>query len=587
MAESEIIFIYKGYEVPIQCNPGEKMKNIMERLYTKINVTKNDIYALHNGQLLNEEINEDQIPKNQNNKKIILVYKYTDTTINNKVTKTSNEVICPICKEICLIEIKDYKITLYNCKKGHNSNIFIKEFNESQNINLSDIICNICKERNKGNTHNNEFYRCLNCKFNICPLCKSNHNNNHNIINYDQINYICNEHNEQYFEYCLKCKKNICTSCENDHIDHDIISHGRMLRKKKEILEKNNILKNNIDKFKIIIQEIIKKLNIVLDNIEKYYEINKNIIDNINNKNRNYEMLFNINNINNDNINDDIKNIIDESDINVQFQNIMKLYSSMNKKSELQNINENKKETKNELKNINKSQNINKPKNEIIIKYKINKGDTEINIFGLEFVINNKNICKYIYEGKEYELSKTFNLNNYDKSKDILEIKLTGIQNVTNMSSLFYLCFSLISIPDISEWDTSNITNMSFIFCACNSLMSLPDISKWNTSNVTDMACMFSCCISLKSLPDISSWNTSKNKSLFAMFNNCESLISLPDISKWDISKVEKMNEIFYNCSSLISLPDISKWDIKNVKEMKDMFQGCQKSLKISSKFQK
>ena len=51
-----------------------------------------------------------------------------------------------------------------------------------------------------------------------------------------------------------------------------------MLKKKKEILEKNNILKNNIDKLKIIIQELIKKLNIVLDNIEKYYEINKYII---------------------------------------------------------------------------------------------------------------------------------------------------------------------------------------------------------------------------------------------------------------------------------------------------------------------
>ena len=186
MAESEIIFIYEGNEVPIPCTPGEKMKNIMERLYTKINVTKNDIYALHNGKLFDVEINEDQIPINQNNKKIILVYKYSDSIINNKVTKTSNEVICPICKEICLLEIKDYKISLYNCKNGHKSNLSINGFNESQNINLSDIICNICKERNKGNTHNNEFYKCLNCNFNICPLCKFTHNNSgHNIINYD------------------------------------------------------------------------------------------------------------------------------------------------------------------------------------------------------------------------------------------------------------------------------------------------------------------------------------------------------------------------------------------------------------------
>ena len=66
---SEIIFMYKGYEVPIQCSQGEKMKNILERLYTKLNITKNDIYALHNGKILDEEIKEEQMPENENNKK--------------------------------------------------------------------------------------------------------------------------------------------------------------------------------------------------------------------------------------------------------------------------------------------------------------------------------------------------------------------------------------------------------------------------------------------------------------------------------------------------------------------------------------
>ena len=157
---SEIIFMYKGYEVPIQCSQGEKMKNILERLYTKLNVTKNDIYALYNGKLLDEEIKEDQIPKNENNKKIILIYKYNDTIINNNIFQDSKEVICPTCKENCLIEIKDYKILLYNCKNGHTkNNILLNEYKETQKINISDIICNICKERNKGNTHNNEFYK--------------------------------------------------------------------------------------------------------------------------------------------------------------------------------------------------------------------------------------------------------------------------------------------------------------------------------------------------------------------------------------------------------------------------------------------
>ena len=47
------------------------------------------------------------------------------------------------------------------------------------------------------------------------------------------------------------------------------------------------------------------------------------------------------------------------------------------------------------------------------------------------------------------------------------------------MFGLLYKCESLISLPDISEWDTSNVNYMSFMFEGCNSLKSLPDISKW------------------------------------------------------------------------------------------------------------
>ena len=53
---------------------------------------------------------------------------------------------------------------------------------------------------------------------------------------------------------------------------------------------------------------------------------------------------------------------------------------------------------------------------------------------------------------------------------------------------------------------------MSNIFCGCKSLLSLPDISKWNTNNVNDMMGMFNFCSSLSSLPDISKWNTNNVK---------------------------------------------------------------------------
>ena len=73
--------------------------------------------------------------------------------------------------------------------------------------------------------------------------------------------------------------------------------------------------------------------------------------------------------------------------------------------------------------------------------------------------------------------------------------------NVTDMSYMFSECYSLKSLPDISNWDTTKVTNMSGMFYNCSSLESLPDISNWNTTNVTNMYGMFFCC-SLKSLPD-------------------------------------------------------------------------------------
>ena len=73
-----------------------------------------------------------------------------------------------------------------------------------------------------------------------------------------------------------------------------------------------------------------------------------------------------------------------------------------------------------------------------------------------------------------------------------------------DMSYMFYECSSLISLPDISKWNTNNIENMSYMFYECSSLISLPDISKWNTNNIESMSYMFYGCSSLISLPDIS-----------------------------------------------------------------------------------
>ena len=96
---------------------------------------------------------------------------------------------------------------------------------------------------------------------------------------------------------------------------------------------------------------------------------------------------------------------------------------------------------------------------------------------------------------------------------------------------------------------------MGGIFSGCSSLSKIPDISKWNTSQVTDMSNMFFECFSLISLSDkISNWNTSKVVNMSYMFYNCSSLTKLPNISKWNISKVKFMKDMFFGCIKISHL---------------------------------
>ena len=59
------------------------------------------------------------------------------------------------------------------------------------------------------------------------------------------------------------------------------------------------------------------------------------------------------------------------------------------------------------------------------------------------------------------------------------------------MSHMFCGCNSLISIPNISFFNTYNVNNIDKIFYECKSLISLPDISFWNIYNVKNIYNIF------------------------------------------------------------------------------------------------
>jgi len=205
-----IEFEYQEIKTIVQANLNDRFENILNSYKSKSNIDLTNLCYLANARNIdkNDIIIDIMNDKDKQNKMIkILVYDISTGTIpkNNNLLK-SKDIICPKCKEVCKIEIKDYRIKLYDCKNGHvNENLKLDEFINSQNIDISKIICDICKNKNKAETFHNEFYKCFECNMNLCPLCKSVHDDAHSVINYDNKNYICNKHEENFMKYCEDC----------------------------------------------------------------------------------------------------------------------------------------------------------------------------------------------------------------------------------------------------------------------------------------------------------------------------------------------------------------------------------------------
>jgi len=106
-------------------------------------------------------------------------------------------------------------------------------------------------------------------------------------------------------------------------------------------------------------------------------------------------------------------------------------------------------------------------------------------------VANNKENFKIIYQDNIFDLMEYFDLKNKNNNDDILEIYLKQINDINDMSFMFYKCSSLISLPELSRLNSNNVTKINSIFSGCSSLLKLPDISNWNTKNVSDMKCLF------------------------------------------------------------------------------------------------
>ena len=333
-------FRYESSSIKIQGKKDEKMKNIYQRFFNKSgqDFSNKKIYFSYNGKWGNDSDGTEnltfwQMAKEEDRKRrqmIILVAE--NTNIENDIIIESKEIICPQCKEYTHMNIKNYNISLYDCKNRHtNNNILLSKFKNTQFINFSKITCGNCNKK-RSNIFQNEMHRCLNCKKNLCPLCRSSHPKSHTIIKYDQINFTCEEDNDNFTGYCEKCKKHFCMSCEGDHTGHNVIEFKNIIPKKKELENSLNILKEYINNFNDECEEIINVINNVKNNFSIYYEIQKKMIENFDIRSqKNYFIFSNLNRIkNNDEIIKDINNIKNEVSIENKFNYIINIYNEIN-----------------------------------------------------------------------------------------------------------------------------------------------------------------------------------------------------------------------------------------------------------------
>lgn len=158
-----------------------------------------------------------------------------------------------------------------------------------------------------------------------------------------------------------------------------------------------------------------------------------------------------------------------------------------------------------------------------------------------------------------------------DEAKELMEVTQWGdFRWDSSLSSMFTNCENLqVSATDVPDFST--VTDMSAMFYKCFSIRDIPNINSWNTSNVTDMSKTFAYADQFNG--NVGGWNTSKVTNMFLMFAGYNVSVFNQDISKWDVSNVTNMQSMFRD--NMAFNQDISGWNTAKVRDFSQMFSNA------------
>jgi len=142
------------------------------------------------------------------------------------------------------------------------------------------------------------------------------------------------------------------------------------------------------------------------------------------------------------------------------------------------------------------------------------------------------------------------------------------LQDVSDISEMFFYCTILNGPNNLRDWDVSSVTQMNYTFGYTGNFNQV--IDTWNVANVKSTIGLFNNAKAFNQ--PIGNWNVSNVESMISLFY-CAEAFNQP-IGNWDVSKVKDMAIMFSNASAFNQ--DIGKWDISNVEDISSMFHGAQ-----------
>lgn len=196
--------------------------------------------------------------------------------------------------------------------------------------------------------------------------------------------------------------------------------------------------------------------------------------------------------------------------------------------------------------------------------------------------------CENLEKIPEFKTNSTTNMDSTFLNCKLLET-IQGdswdLTNCTSLSSTFSSCTSLMTLPYLQN--TNSVTNMSSLFYGCSSLVKLNDKQlKLECGSVTSANSMFNGCSSLEESPEL---NLISATSAYTLFYNCNNLyivqevLELPQVvgnaqTGYNDNNYSGLDGLFQNCSTLTNAPQIIA---PLVKTAKNLFYGCSNLINI------